>query len=266
MVDVATQRAEELRALCLRRQQYLKTVRICCQNNCQIPDNPIWHNSPFGAELVLPVEHFEPDVTFALVFSLIDDEMSSLNNIIDLFSRTEKSSDNLSTHLRILELEDKIPDCRAVCQTYIEKQDVEYCTVGMDNVERLCCKTAAFEIANTFIGCPVEEQTLENYTLWFLRTARYNMTQEDKYNCLEGTIRYANKLIRTQRKVLDLPLTHKPSVFDRITTVLSTFKDSWKSDKTLPLAPRIIQSTRLLAALPYGIFGVRPMRPVKQDF
>lgn len=256
-----------MRRLLLSRRQYLTCVRTSFATNTPIADHPIWHNMPFGIEVVLPVDNFEADTAFINERNLIDEEISSINNVLDHLSRTEKSGFDIATQLRVLELEDKIPDVRSVAQTYIEKQDVEYCYVGVDDVQRLCCKTAAYELANTYIGCPVEEQTIENYTLWFLRTARFNMSTEDKYNCLEGTIVFANHLIRKQRKLLGLPLRRKPSVFDRITGVISSVGEAWKANKKEEaFAPRILQTTRLLAALPYGIFGVRKMRPVKRDF
>lgn len=253
-------------SLLRQRQVYLKMVKTSLITNTPLADHPVWGVAPFGVDLNLPVENFNVDTTFAHEIILIDDELDDTAHVLDLILRTKESDYHLADLLRSVDLEDEIPDCRATSQNYIEKQDVEYCIVRVGHDQRLCCKTAAIELANTYIGVPLEEQTVENFSLWFARSARFNMSMEARINSMVGTIALATSIIQKQRKLLGLPITYRPSKLDRIFNVASTLRKAWYATGDKPLLPKILSSTKFLAALPYGVFGVRNMRPVKQDF
>lgn len=249
-----------------QRQIYLQVVKTSLVTNTPIANHPIWGIAPFGKDIQLPIENFDADTTFIFEHMLVDSEIDSTGRVLDLISRAKESDMHLVELLRTVELEDEVPDCRAVSQNYIEKQDVEYCVVRVGNDERLCCKTAAIELANTYIGVPLEEQTVENFSLWFARSARFNMSMEARLNSMVGTVAYAVSLIKKHRKMLGLPTIYRPSYFDRIFSVASTVKKAWASSESKPIIPKILSTTKFLSALPYGIFGVRNMRPVKTDF
>lgn len=259
-------RVDTMYQLLRQRDLYLRMVKISLVTNQPIADHPIWHASPFGQDIRLPIDNFDEDTAFAHVHALIDDELNSTGRILDLISRTKDADYHLTELLRTVELEDEVPDCRAVSQNYIEKQDVEYCVVRVGDNQRLCCKTAAIELANTYVAVPLEEQTVENFSLWFARSGRFNMSMEARLNSMVGTIAYATSLIKKQRAQLGLPTIYRPSRLDRIFNVITTLRKSWQCTDDKPVIPKILSSIKFLSALPYGVFGVRNMRPIKQDF
>lgn len=202
--------------------------------------------------------------------SSLNEELVTLNTLHDAISRAASSCNKLSLAIRRVEVLASSPDVRPTSHTYVQKQDVEYCTVRVGNVPKLCCKTVAVELANAFVGSSLEENTVENYTLWYFRTCRFNMTASERLEACEGTIKYAEELIRIQRAKLGLPYNDKYNAVKRSVSVgqqiLSTFHSAWMQSEGMPLPARFLSSATFLAGMPYGVFGVRAMRPIKQDF
>lgn len=96
------------------------------------------------------------------------------------------------------------------------------------------------------------------------------MTAEKRYEAADGTLHYAEELIRQQRAALGLPYNDKYNVAKRSVSVgqqvLATIRNAWVQSEGMPTPARFLSSAVFLAGMPYGVFGVRAMRPIKQDF
>lgn len=163
------------------------------------------------------------------------------------------------------------PDLRPKSQTYIQKEDVDYCTYEVAGVQKVCCRTVALAIANQYIGASFEECNVESFTTYYFRTCRFNMSQEQKLSAAAGTIEFATHVIREVRKELGLPfnegvptITRNLQAFSSAVNSLTAIANQSKSWLSLPA--RILSGGVKLAGLVYGHFGVRKMRPLKQDF
>lgn len=163
------------------------------------------------------------------------------------------------------------PDLRPKSQTYIQKEDVDYCTYEVAGVQKVCCRTVALAIANQYIGASFEECNVESFTTYYFRTCRFNMSQEQKLTAAAGTIEFATHVIREVRKELGLPfnegvptITRNLQAFSSAVNSLTAIANQSKSWLSLPA--RILSGGVKLAGLVYGHFGVRKMRPLKQDF
>lgn len=248
-----------------RRIEYCTTYLQAIQSNSLPP--------VYGKDEGEMVKHYLEDGVqpqYIRSPSSLNEEMSSLNTLKDALNRAQSSCCELNKHIRRVEVMAETPDVRPTSHTYVQKQDVEYCIVRVGNVPKLCCKTVAVELANAFVGGSLEENTLENYSLWYFRTCRFNMSAEQRYNAAEGTLHYAEELIRTQRTALGLPYNDKYNFAKRSVSVgqqvLATVRNAWVQSEGMPTPARFATSAIFLAGMPYGIFGVRAMRPIKQDF
>lgn len=248
-----------------RRTIYLKRYLSAIRQNT-LP--PVWNMDDVEAVAAM----LEGNVAPGYVRSVdsLTEELDALTHLKADLDRYQASLRTLNHSCRSLALMAQTPDVRPTSHTYVQKQDVEYCVVRVENIPRLCCKTVAVELANAFIGGSVEENTVENYSLWYFRTCRFNMTAEMRMKCAEGTIKYAESLIHQRRRELGLPYNEKYAVARRSVAVgqqvLSTIRNAWSSTEGLPMPARFVASATFLAGMPYGVFGVRAMRPLKQDF
>lgn len=158
---------------------------------------------------------------------------------------------------RRLVAKDTVYDFRATSKRYISKQPVEYCAVLVDGHREECCKTIAIELANTYTPLPMDENTRENYTLWYFRTGRFNISEEKKRATLKGTIYYAERMIMSAKKELGMP-TRRTHGF------LAKLNKNLEQGGSLPSG--MMRAVCEIAGLPYGLFGVKALRPAKQDF
>nr|QIJ70124.1 putative protein 2 [Gervais tombus-like virus] len=90
------------------------------------------------------------------------------------------------------------------------------------------------------------------------------MSTQTKVACAHGTIAYAMALIEKHRKRCGLASING-GIVERFRSLAGAIKQGWDgSDRPLPA--KILNTAVNIAGLPYGIFGVKAMRPIKRDF
>lgn len=197
-------------------------------------------------------------------------EIAALDKLIAAMDDYKRTFGDLDSVIRSTELMAESPDYRPECQKYILKQDVTFINVRINNEQMVVCKTIADEMVNTFIGLPEGEITTENLTTWYTRTGRFNISAELKLKVMGATIYYAERRIRSFRHELGLSynsnLNKVREAVDCGRGVWSTIVNAWDSTPSLPLLPKLLTTAVSIAGMPYGVFGVRKMRPIKQDF
>lgn len=200
----------------------------------------------------------------------ITQELNAISKVHDCFDAAKRSNSNLFYHCRGILLRHSTPDVRPISHQYVTKQPVEFSSVLIEGQAKRCCKTIAVEMATAFIGGSLDEVTVDNLTLWYYRTCRFNLSAQDKLECAEATIKYGEDLIRRGRRALGLPYNEKYATIKRNLSVaqhfLTTVRGAWDSCPGNTLPAKFLATAAYVAGLPYGIFGVRSMRPLKQDF
>lgn len=246
--------------LCSRRSRWLADNKFRAENNLPleawVSPNQNDTNQP------LPVV---PDTLLG-----IDHEISSLDDVISAMDALQAAYTKFDIDCRTLQLVASTPDNRPECQKYITKQDVDYVSVEFDGVERIVCKTIADELVTAFVGLPQEELTTENMILWYTRTCRFNISSDRKLAVMHDTIAFAECRLRQLRKECGIAynptyMTLRRSI-DTAHSFWNTCISAWTSSPELPLPAKLLTTAVAVAGMPYGIFGVRPMRPIKQDF
>lgn len=231
---------------------------------------------------------------------LIESESNAWNVAAGFVNGWSSSVNDLRALSRKACLMRQVPDYRCEAAKYTEKQDVEYCTYRVENIPRLCCKTIAVEMVQAYVGTEASECNINNYTLWYNRVSRFNLSPEVRIEASLGTIMFAHDTITHMRKSLGLPISNAFSVVqglvyagERATDVISglgkiseavvntalgtpTLGDNPKAQclanitgttpTGLSLPTILISGAKFIAGLPYGVFGVRRMRPLKKNF
>lgn len=120
------------------------------------------------------------------------------------------------------------------------------------------------------MALPQEELTTENLMLWYTRTCRFNISSDRKLELMHDTIAFAELRIRKLRN--DCGLAYNPTFMtlrrgiDSVRSFWSTCMSAWSSTPDLPVPAKLLTTAVAVAGMPYGVFGVRAMRPIKQDF
>lgn len=246
--------------LCKRRSRWLANNKFRAENNL-----PLQAWVPLNQEDNNGNNPVEPDNALE-----IDNEISSLDDVISAMDALQAAYSKFNTDCRTIQLVASSPDSRPECQKYITKQDVDYISVEFDGVARIVCKTIADELITAFVGLPQEELTTENMILWYTRTCRFNISSDRKLGVMHDTIAFAEYRLRQLRKECGLAynptyMTLRRSI-DTAHGFWNTCISAWSSTPDLPLPAKLLTTAVAVAGMPYGVFGVRAMRPIKQDF
>lgn len=231
--------------------------------------------------------------------AILQSECEAWNVACQYVNGWDQSVRDLRAFNRESSLIAEVPDYRCEAAKYVEKQDVTYCMYRVDGHERLCCKTIALEMVQAFAGTDSSECTIANYTLWYNRVSRFNLSTEVRMQAIVGTIMYAHDHIKELRGQLGLPCGSAFTIMqgvvqagDRAIDVLTsvgkiteavvntaTYREKGETPKSTFLAnltgtaltgfalPTVIFSAaKFIAGLPYGVFGVRRLKPTKKNF
>lgn len=231
--------------------------------------------------------------------AILQGESEAWNVASQYVNNWDRAVRDLRAFNRECSLTAEVPDYRCEAAKYVEKQDVTYCIYRVDGRPWLCCKTIALEMVQAFAGTDSSECTVANYTLWYNRVSRFNLSTEVRMRATVGTIMYAHDAINHMRRQLGLPcgsaftviqglvsagdkavdvLTSVGKIAEAVgnTAVYQAEGDTPKSRFIASLTggaltgfalPTMIFSVgKFIAGLPYGVFGVRRMRPLKKNF
>lgn len=204
--------------------------------------------------------------------------------------------DDLRVYCRKIVLLDEVYDYRPEDSKYVEKQDLDFGVYRVEDVPRLCCKTAAYALTRAYMGVSPSEVTISNLTLWYSRVAGLNMSNEVRLEACVGTIYFARDLIVRKRKELGLATSNVFSQVsllsacaDKVMDVVASFgkvaefispsrltgetaksgllaKVTGSTPTGFALPTVLLSGARFIAGLPYGILGVKALRPAKQHF
>lgn len=246
--------------LCSRRSRWLANNKFRAENNIPLEAwVPLVPQPGQDNPRVVPDNLLE-----------IDHEISSLDGVISAMDALQAAYSKFNIDCRTLQLMASTPDSRPECQKYVTKQDVDYVSVEFDGVKRIVCKTIADEMVTAFVGLPQDELTTENLILWYTRTCRFNISSSRKLEVMHDTVAFAEYQLRKLRR--DCGIAYNPAYItlrrslDTAHSFWNTCTNAWLATPSLPLPAKLLTTAVAVAGMPYGVFGVRAMRPIKQDF